>query len=216
MLFHRKIKGEWKKIYPPCGVWQADKNGVRCGDNTMGSRREYYIDDWPEGWRDLGDCQKVNTNINHNGWYENAFLDSRAVIRGRVLQIPGRKGKPIYIPGIYWTDADGVTIYPLDQHDDPKDCAWRADRYAEIAAEQSREDDAKYRAEQEIDECRETIISCRTSMRSLIREIKQARKAFAPAICLALTNTLRQMRRESHKAWKRIQVLERNYWAAVE
>lgn len=119
----RIYAGQWQAAEPVPAVWKS-------------YTRAYYADTWPTGWRDLGDAHEVG-RLDHRGWYTNEFQDE--VIRGRVLQLPGRDHKPLYVPGTYSSDSDGVTLYPLDMYDDRKECARSADGYAERAAETERE-----------------------------------------------------------------------------
>lgn len=219
MLFHKfdqtqkkwaRKPGDWPSIHYG-GVWEDKKHLIE----RRGSRfaRRYYIDSWPAGWREIGDAHQV-TSMKHTGWYADNFQEE--LIRGFVLQLPARDGKEIYIPGTYCTGWEGVTLYPNDWDHDKTDAARSADSYAEIEAEAAREDNAQFQAEQEIEQCRETIGKLRKSMLDLILEIKHAKRNFSPMVCAALTDHLRRQWNQRQKAFKRIDALEDNYWLAVQ
>lgn len=123
---------------PYAGQWQGLDTMPRNTDS-----RAYYCDTWPDGLRDRGDAHKL-ARIGHTGWYADSFQDSLVI--GRVLQMPARNGKPVYVPGTYSTGSDGVTLYLLDHYDEESDCALAADRYAEHAAEIEREYDEAWQA----------------------------------------------------------------------
>jgi hypothetical protein len=190
------------------GVWQSRDD---MGRYASADSRAYYCDEWPE-WRDLGDAHKL-ARMDHTGWYADNYQNE--LVRGRVLQLPGRNHSSIYVPGTYRTECEGVTLYPLDIYDDSEDCARAADSYAEREAEDSREYDARWHAETEIEELRDSIAKLRSEARALIRDIK-AHRPQGKAICDALRGRLHDIRRESREAHKRIERLTDNYWLAVE
>lgn len=203
------------RIYSPfkrrsAGNWAPDKRGV------------YYADSFPDSWRDCGDAHEVarrhhSRSIDHTGWYADSF--QVALIRGRVLQLPADKnGTPRYVPATYCTDWDGVTLYLGDICDDELDAARRADRLAEIEAEDSREAHAKDAAEQEIEDLREQVRQTRQKALALLREMRPVRKTGiqAPAICEALRASIASHLEDIREARERIEALQENYWLAVE
>jgi hypothetical protein len=111
------------------GSWQ---------DHYLGTDRAYYMDSFPEGWRNLGNVGKIpDRPVNHTGWFTDD--DCGESIYGVVLQLPTRHGKPFYIPGIAWTGNDGVSCYPLVNYDNIRECARAADQIAEREAEEERD-----------------------------------------------------------------------------
>lgn len=193
------------------GTWQSLAD-MKCFASP--SDRKYYCDTWPDGIRDLGDASDV-VDLRHTGWY--ADNDQNELVKGRVLQMPARNGRTYYFPAIYRTDSEGVTLWPLDGYEEKEDAARTADSYAEHDAEECREYDAKDRAEFESGELKERIVEIRGELRSLIREMKAHRTVSdSPTICSVLRGEIAQLRRESHKAYKRIQALADNEWLAVE
>ena len=181
------------------------------------SPRAYYCDNFPAGVRDLGDAHKL-AELRHTGWYADSFQSE--LVCGRVLQLPARNGTPCYIPAIYLTECDGVTLYPLDRYEEARDAARAADHYAEREAEACCEHDAEFQAEQQTEELQARIVENRAELRSLVREMKALRPV-APAasyrtICATLRASIAALRKESHKAHKRIAALRDNPWLAVE
>jgi hypothetical protein len=167
-------------VFP--GQWQAlDTMPGRASPDS----RAYYADAWPAGWRDFGDATD-HIGRGHTGWYEDEFQDS--LCRGRVLQLPGRDGKPVYVPGIYSTGSDGVTLYPLDRYDTAEDCARMADQYAERSAEVAREYNEAWQAgaraigyAEEADRLRADIIQMTKDLRTTRRAMRGYRGGLGDA-----------------------------------
>jgi hypothetical protein len=154
------------------GTWQA-LDTMPAGRSR--DARAYYVDAWPEGWRDLGDATDLfESRDRHTGWYEDEFQDS--LCKGRVLQLPGRHGKPVYVPGIYSTGSDGVTLYPLDRYDTAEDCARSADGYAERFAETAREYSDAWQAGSRAAEYASEANSIRADIVALISDLRTARR----------------------------------------
>lgn len=84
-------------------------------------------------------CDKVeNVQINHTGWFTDEYGDSDK-IRGIVIRLNHGKG---YLPG--WTMGEGMcSELDNDIYDCPIVCAHRADRLAELVAEQERDRDVR-------------------------------------------------------------------------
>lgn len=195
------------------GRWAQDYTGPA-------SDRPYYLDSLDAmGWRVVGDAADVLRGAGYwraaDGcdWY--ADNDCCAVLKSAVLQLPARDGEPRYIPAVYCTDWDGATAWPLDWHDTPEDAASAAASHAEREAEESREYYAKDAAEQQIEEKREEIHAVNTAALALIREIKAAGRAFSPAVCAALRESLAGMLEERRAAFARIEALRADPWQSV-
>lgn len=136
------------------------------------------------------------------GWYISEFFDETQ--KGAVLSFRNPHKLSIadshlfYVAGTYNSDADGVTVYLDVIHDTPEDAARYADECARIEAEAMREENARYQQEQEREEAREQLHELNKNTLQLIREIKQSRD-FSPAICEALTDTIKAALRERRK-----------------
>lgn len=175
-------------------------------------------------------CNKIRPNyFDYTGYYSDNF--QHEVITPQSVTIKaGRRG--VFIcPAISYSDSDCATIYfskgqfaPADIDCDAYESATMeaariADRIAERSAEQGREDDAKFQAEQQSEDLAEDIKDARQTARGLIAAIKAQRKAgidLGGAICDALTDKLREYRRQIIKARERREALKENYWLAVE
>jgi hypothetical protein len=194
------------------GVWQKE-----LGRHQSASSRAYYCDAIPRGLRqcgDMGDILKGRSQA--TGYYSDNFAEGTCI--GFVVQLPARHGVSQYIPGVRMTDSDGVTLYPLDASDNVEDAARSSDHYAERLAEDAREQDAQYQAEQQIENAKETIEDARASRRSIVAAMRQARATSVDAprvLCDVLRKELSDLKRSSRKAYKRIQTLTDNYWEAV-
>jgi hypothetical protein len=145
------------------------------------------------GARWVKDCNDVSSRIDHNGWYTNGWytdsLEGEMLI-GVVLCFARHgapdldsngyepKEKAIYMAGTRHSDRDGVTL-DLSTTDDPITAARWADSMAERAAEECREEDEKYHAEQKAAECREEIAAARKKCLALLRDMRPIRKGMS-------------------------------------
>ena len=164
----------------------------------------------------------------YTGYYADNFQFD--LVKPYIVKIKTSRG--VFIcPAIAYSECDDATIYfsrgqlaPNDpqnlEHDAAVyDCARIADRIAEREAENGRECDAQHQAEQEAEQLAQDIAEARKTARGLIAAIKAQRKAgidLAGAICDALTEKLREYRREIIKARERRDALAENYWLSVE
>ena len=166
--------------------------------------------------------------FDYSGYYADSF--EHELIKPSVIRIKTARGLFI-CPAIAYDNCDIATIYFSQGQFAPAhiDCdayesatmeaARIADRIAERSAEQGREDDAKFQAEQQAEDLAEDIKDARQTARGLIAAIKAQRKAgidLGGAICDALTDKLREYRRQILKARERREALKENYWLAVE
>lgn len=119
-----------------------------------------------------------------------------------------------FMPAIYWSDCDCATVY-TDIYDCMNQAAHAANRYAERVAEDGREEDAKYRAEEDISNSRALIHEINRDALELIRELKAHPEGYAAPICKAIKSTLNDLMDQRAKAFQNIEKLEENYWNAV-
>ena len=168
-------------------------------------------------------------HFQYTGYYADNF--QHEIIKPYIVKIKAGKKGVFICPAIAYQESDGATVYfsrgvfaPNDpqnlEHDEAVyDAARIADRIAERSAEQGREDDAKFQAEQQAEDLAEQITDARKMARALIVAIKAQRKAgidLAGAICDALTDKLREYRREIISARKRREALKDDFWLSVE
>jgi hypothetical protein len=119
-----------------------------------------------------------------------------------------------FMPAIYWSDCDSATVY-ADVYDCMNEAAHAANRYAERVAEEGREEDAKYRAEEDIKTHREMIHELNREALPLIAELKAHPEGYAEPICKVIKNTLNDIMYQRAKAFQNIEKLEDNYWNAI-
>lgn len=152
------------------------------------------------------------------------------LVKPYIVKIKTSRGAFI-CPAIAYEESDGATIYisrgifaPNDPQTQEHDAAVHeaariADNIAEREAENGRECDAQFQAEQEAEQLAQEIADARRTARGLIAAIKAQRRAgidLAGAICDALTEKLREYRREIIKARERRHALKDNFWLSVE
>lgn len=217
---------------------RATKHGQDWRQHRYGHtfRRQPYGGTWTGGhyncdgfdnFRNVTDAEDVSgAYVKHTGWYTDHYCYD--LCKGAVVQLPARKGQARYMPAIYWTGCDGVTVYPKLVTDDKAQAARWADEYAEEAAELDREAAAKDAAEQLVSDLEEGIQSTRYTVRELIQGLKQARDCVQlhlfhavpdtrldGAVCRQIWADIKRYRREISKARRRISELNADYWQAV-
>lgn len=167
--------------------------------------------------RPVWDSEKDNMR-GATGFYDDNFANE--CIRWCVVKIaPANKKhnrEALYAPITYGTGHEGVTLH-LDCAGSQEDAQRWGESEAEKLAEEGRENDAKFQAEQQIEDNRETIHSLNVKALALIRAIKDSKdRAFAPAICEALRENLTGHLVTRSKLFKRIAILQDDYWQAVQ
>ena len=160
------------------GGWNPpDNEGARFVDNLddVGLRMAGYADAF--------------IRINHTGWYCDS--SQHDTLRGAVLQLPGRKGRPVFVAAYSepWNDGYRVDVR-AGLFGDAKDAANAADEFARIAAEHAREYDEAWQSGARYAALGELIGERRRDALALIREIKTAGKVFPPVICQTLRERL--------------------------
>lgn len=190
---------------------------------AYGSRHMQWVEDWSkEGYSSATPAHDaVRFRDHHTGWYCDNFQDSLAV--GLCLEIPGIQydaetcpGKPCgdecdhvgastYRAAVAdpWNDG-AVLVDNGDTFDNIEACAYAADALAGRYAEDGRDDDAKFQAEQQIE--------------SAVEDIHRIRREYSRLLALddAVGARLRSDKRAEVSAEiKRIRELRNNYWSAV-
>ena len=171
-----------------CGGWNLpDNEGARFVDNLddVGLRMAGYADAF--------------IRINHTGWYCDS--SQHDTFRGAVLQLPGRKGRPVFVAAYRepWNDGYRVDVRG-GLFSDAKETAHAADEFARIAAEHAREYDEAWQSGARYAALGELIGERRREALALIREIKAAGQAFPPAICQTLRARLEAIGGEVRRA----------------
>lgn len=150
----------------------------------------------------VGDACDFGRNI-PCGWYTDDM--EIETLKGAVLSFrnPHRTSSDenenshvFYLAANYHSDWDGVTVYTDMIHATILDAALYADECARIEAEKCREQAELDYMEQRKDEAKTELHGLNKNTLQLIKEIKQARQRFTPAICQALTSSLKAALRE--------------------
>ena len=167
--------------------WSEDRRKIHAEDrDTLGD----YLGDWGTFLR--GRCWDAV------GFYSDNWQND--TIRGGVERIRGARFT-LYVPVTYCTGWDGVTYhmanaYPVergskeeDHEDARRDAAALAYTIAEREAEQCREEDAKQRAAEDIEDARAEIHNTNKQALALLAEIRG--QEFTANVCEALRYRLR-------------------------
>jgi hypothetical protein len=212
-----KYKTDWRKVK----YISAFKNPIlkRSSITSDYNRNNWYVDSLDDfAGNVLGDSHEL-ARLDHTGWFADNFQDG--LIKGCVLKIRSSKHLDedgahfIYLPATYCTGYDGATVYN-DYYYSAKDAALSADSEAEILAENSREEDAKYQAGTEIDDLRIELHELNRSTLSLVKEIKETGKTLPQNICSALRSHITLAIKQRQAIFARIAQLQDNYWLSVE
>lgn len=200
---------------PTSGRWAPDHEGAPRG-------RPFYSDAFP--FDVVGDA--TDRNIALNGYGPGAtgyYCDSQywetaipVVCKYRRKEMHGEeRTHVVYVPGVRFTEGDGVTCYPLDVYENQRDAMRAAHSYAERIAESERKSDAEQRAEDDIEEARDAIKEARAAVHALIVDLKST-GALPAALCGAIAARIKEERRAVWSALKTIKERRRNPWSAVE
>jgi signal transduction histidine kinase len=100
-----------------------------------------------------------------------------------------------------------------DHEQAQREAAASAYHYAEREADRAREDDAKYRAEEDIAGARAEIHRINQEARALLAEIRG--REFTENVCAALHHRLREYLDDRKKQFQTITERTDNYWTAV-
>lgn len=167
------------------------------------------------------------------GYYTDAnCYGGEGTVHSIVVQLPTRRGKERYYAGYKDPYNKDAAVIDLGSVCDTKEEAARdADYMAQAYAEECREHDAQFMAEQDIESARGEIAEARKAHSALCNEIRAvsrmqfslldgstppARLSGHPsAICQALRASLRQLRKQAAQAIKVIKARRDDPWSAV-
>lgn len=215
-----KIKGVWHWVPGTTintGLINGESHhGAWCGEpfTLKGSSTELrFVENLSGYFRNVTPAHEI-VSLKHTGWYVDNFQSETC--HGLVMQIPGRDGTPRYLYGVNdpWNSNSGMVAWRTHEWTGSKEDAARwADSMAEHYAEICREDDAKFQAEQQIEEKRNRIVEIRTELRKLAADIRQSK--VVGSVCDALRGSIQALREESHECHQEIEKLKNNPWEAV-
>jgi hypothetical protein len=144
------------------GVWQ---DVAAMGGYTSPRDREYYCDAFPDGWR-----EHEGTRSQCPGWYVDSHCSE--TVKGVALQLPARDGTPRYVPALTWSDREGVSLRPLDWHEELEDALSAANSWAESASEDEREYSHAWTAGAEANYLDERLAEMRAEMLEAVKLAK--------------------------------------------
>lgn len=190
---------------------RASDDGLRWIENATNGLR--FVDTCDA----IAHAQGMARSIDHEGWYTDREFPEDT-LRGVVFQLPGRKGKPLYVAG-YAASHDcevskvqrrsswKVTNARLDltqTFNELIDAARMSDEHARIAADNECDYQETWRAGQRYFELGETIQENRKTVSEICRELRAYRRQFKasefPKIRSLMRDTLRKFADEIAKA----------------
>ena len=151
----------WKEArYPRRAGYYKEYNAINYGE-----KGQIFADNFDIVGEKIGDCHEIlSPRMRNTGYYADSF--QCGVIRGAIVKLKTARGV-YYIPATYCTEWEGVTLHmesaELVKKGLNEDChegarvrmAYLSDSYAEREAENAREEDAKFQAEQKIESLKE-------------------------------------------------------------
>lgn len=214
-----KYNQDWR-THKYGNTWNATwHSGIMADGLILADNKEAlgdYIGDWMEfngGARYLRDT---------TGFYTDSFCSD--TMRGGVVRLRTARFT-LYVPCTYHTDWDGASLYYRDAERVPRgatesdhetaahEAARTAYQWAEREAEVAREDDAKQRAAEDIENARAEIHETNRQALALLAEIKG--NQYTENICAALRHRLQDFLADRKLQFKVIEERTENYWSAV-
>ena len=187
--------------------------------NEVGDLMAYNLD----GFNAVAIQELSRRAFDYLGYYADNF--QHELIKPYIVKIKTSRGLLI-APAVAYSDCDIATVYfssaeLVEKGGDIEAAAFDrarvADSIAERLAEQARDDDAKFQAEQQIEDLRAENLEARKEARGLIVAIRDQRvigDIVAP-ICNALISEIKGLRAAIHRNNERINKLAADYWLAV-
>jgi len=125
-----------------------------------------------DGLRKVGKASDI-VRLNHTGWYTDNYQSE--TVHGEVWQLPAdREGNCRFVPGVNDPCNDASVLDFRSITDDKEQCAWEADRMAEMYAERAREYQAKDEAERRLEEIGEEIQEEYQGFRRITKELRES------------------------------------------
>jgi len=170
--------------------------------------------------------QDISRHFDYSGYYADNFQCE--LIKPYIVKIKTAQGLFI-APAVAYSDSDLATIYfskaeLVEKWESERNreatifrMASAADTIAERLAEQGREDDAKFQAEQQAEDLRAENQQARKDAHALIVAIRDQRAIgdIVAPICNALISEIKGLRAAIHRNNDRINKLAADYWLAV-
>jgi hypothetical protein len=190
--------------------------------DEKGNMRLYDLDKY-----DAVEIQQISRrSFDHTGYYADNF--QMDLIMPKVIKIKTSRGLFV-APAIEYSDCDQAAIYfsegvfiPKDENSEEYDktmlsAARIADHIAEKEAERSREENAKYQAEEEIANLKYENKAALKETHNLLLEIKLQRdlSTIRSSICQVLIEKIESFRASINSNNRRIETLKHNFWEAV-
>jgi hypothetical protein len=227
----KKQAEKWAK-HNPDGAYKSALN-----HHVKYCRPGYSRNDTPNFYSPAGDLHAENLDkfnavaiqdlgcraFNYSGYYADNF--QYELIKPFIVKIKTSRGLLI-APAVAYGNCDIATVYFSSAELVEKggdidaaafDRARVADSIAERLAEQSRDDDAKYQAEQQTEDLRAENQQSLIDARALIAAIRDQRAIgdIVAPICDALISEIKGLRAAIRRNNERINKLAADYWLAV-
>ena len=219
----------WKqarKEYPMNKVGPiALKKPAYFGRALLAQKDALYLDafeDMPGYIEEPKDADKC-CQMDYNGWYtsEDGWTGETLIpvvvsIRHPQKINPENESHIFYIAGTKHSDWDGVMVYTDELFECEGDAARRADRIAEEEAEQCREDDQEYQAEQKIKKLKTEYHELNTKALKVIKDARNASGIFPASICKLIKSKLDETLERKRDILRGVKELTDSPWTLSE
>lgn len=167
--------------------------------------------------------------IDHKGWFTDDEGDNGETLRGAVLQLPARNGRPQYLAAYADPNNDGAFRVDLGRgvivgelggsaegasYDaTAREAARAADSFAEQAAESERGYNRAWQAGSRYADLGHEIANDRREALQILAERRKVREVDSPTLCAVIVEKVERLRRDIQKARKQRLGLIDSIWS---
>lgn len=183
LVLARKDVAAGRKRYPADrpyspGTWQKPER-----DNGLDGGYFFRLEILPEGFVRVAPAHElVRLSDGHTGWYtRNEPAGSDDLLIGVVVRMRGPDGKRVLVPGYEEGSGNGVCIWPGERFElsEERDCAYRADRHAEIVAGHECDYNDAWQAGTRAADYRDEANSVRSDLVAFLASARKAKRELA-------------------------------------
>jgi hypothetical protein len=151
-----------------------------------------------------------------DGWTGETLIGVVVSIRHPQKINPETEGHIFYMAGTKHSDWDGVTVYTGELFEEERAAARRADQIAEREAEQCREEDQKYQAQEKIAELKKEFHELNVQALEVIKDARNASGLFPASICELIKSKLDETLERKRDILRGVKELTDTPWIVSE
>jgi hypothetical protein len=201
----------------------ALKKPAYFGRALLAQKDALYLDafeDMPGYIEEPKDADKC-CRMDYNGWYTDDFQSDTLIpvvvsIRHPQKINPENESHIFYMAGTKHSSWDGVTVYTCELFEEERAAARRADQIAEKEAEQYREEDQKFQAEEKIGELKTEYHELNKEALTVIKDARNASGIFPASICELIKSKLDETLQRKRDILRSVKELTNRPWMLSE